>query len=310
MKGDFRQFIVTKVVSHMTVFIILMLLGIESPATFATEETGEIEAIPIPGLLYIKFRKRVDGTKVDDARIDDFLAKYGFVYLPKQCKDYQYKDCILLPSKYKSASKRSRWRKIDVTPGRESAWIQSLKGSRLVKKVRQETLEISRSIDKRETLDLGERAKKQAPSFLTTFWKENVFEEVKGFLKQRYGCVMESDFLDKAMCGIAKKGNCCIKEITFSNSQKLSIFYLNREVIKHKDWFESLEIEILVAKEISQFRTTISGKYALKRWEGKPVPAKKGEQKDMEDDYYQDLDKFATHFAEDLKRHLEKGSAK
>jgi hypothetical protein len=30
----------------------------------------------------------------------------------------------------------------------------------------------------------------------------------------------------------------------------------------------------------------------------------------MEDDYYQDLDKFATHFAEDLKRHLEKGSAK
>jgi hypothetical protein len=307
MKGDFRQFIVTKVVSHMTVFLILMLLGIGSPATSATEETGEIEVIPIPGLLHINFRKRVDGTKVDDARIDDFLAKYGFIYLPKQCKDYQYKDCILLPSKYKSASKRSRWRKISVEPGTESAWIQFLKSSRLVKKVRQETYEIQRSANNAQrTLDLSKRV--QAVSHLTTvtFWKENVFKEVEGFLKQRYGCVMESDFSDKKRCGIAEKGNCCIEiENTFPRYRHLSISYLNKEVIKYKDLFESLEIKLFIDEETNRFLTIINGKYALKRWEGKQVPPV--EQKDMEANYPQDLNKFVTHFAENLKIHLEKG---
>ena len=300
MKNNFRQFNVTKVVSNITVFLILMLLGIESLATSVTEEKV-IEVVP--GLLHINFKKRLDKTKVDDAIIDHFLAQYGFIYHPNKCNG-----CTILPRKYKSASKRSRWRKISVDPGTEKAWIQFFQKTRLVKNVRQEQNEITRSSTKTR-IDLTKRAKKQAPSFTTTFWTENFFKEVEGFLKKQYGCVMKHEFSNKNMCGFAKKGNCCIEVAsTFPRSQVFSITYLYSKVIKHKKLFESLKISLMIDEKTSQFQTMIiRGKYAHKRYKGHLNPVVL---KDIETDYYQALDNFVESFAEELKRHIEEGNTK
>ncbi len=238
-----RKSIAAQILAGIAAFI-LMFLGAESA----------IADDYIPGLLRVIVNTKFKSDKCKEANkcIDKLLKSYKPIEI-LQCpeKGSQNKG---RQKKHPCGSKSKHpYRDIRVT-NNDKMWIQKLKTSPLVRKVKQrkrakDRLPTATDEQSNQTIVDDLCAKIDPPYFdLVLKGSDSAFESLEQFLKTTYQ---------------EKCGDCVQSDEHFPLSRDFSIVYINKEVLKEEDFVETYgKMELT---------TIVDGQYAPGQWKGKKV---------------------------------------